>query len=135
MNFNFKEIRWEPQKAPYTCEGRGCVRVMVYRTSEQMKLDGIKKPVTRNLVYWDYSKDTPVMNKSCIDEVLPLSVVLRIFKEQYGVTPQNHLDYAKKAGTVGILTPESFMQEVDDDYIDPSLVISDNGPSVTIQGR
>jgi hypothetical protein len=134
MKFNYSKIQWSILGAPYSREGRGALRIEVFRNPQQCKVDD-KPKHTRNLVYWNYKETSPMMNSKCIDEVIPLSITLACFEQAFGVTQANHLEYAKEAGMVGILTPESFMPKQEDDYIDPSLVISDNGPSVNIQGR
>ena len=103
---HFSEMEVKVKDAPYTCNGRGCIRIILHRTQEQMKLDGIKKSKSNNLVWWDYSEPTPKYTMSSVDEKLTDEIIYHAFKISLGVTKENHLEYAMKAGKIFKVKPE-----------------------------
>lgn len=95
--------------APYTCNGRGCIRIVLYRNAEQKKLDGVTKDVSNNLIWWNYCEDSPKYRMSSVDEHLPMNIILHCFKVALGVTKENHLEYAMKAGKIFKIKPEDIV--------------------------
>ena len=95
---HYNDIEVVVMDAPYTCKGRGCIRITLIRDQKQMELDCVKKARSNNLIWWRYNEPTPVYKRSSVDEDLPLSIILHCFEVALGVTKENHLDYAMKAG-------------------------------------
>ena len=111
-NMNFSKIECKKMNAPYTCDGRGAIRIIVYRTKEQMLLDNVEKEASRNLVWWSYDQPTPKYSMSSVDEKLPTHIIYQCFESTFGVTKENHLQYAKDTGMIVTIMPNEVISDI-----------------------
>lgn len=115
----FQSMTWEiigPESGYrfHTTPTQGVLRITIIRNAEDIKRGDIKEQRSRNLVYWNWQHDSPKMKKSCMDEALPIGLVLSAFFQAFHVTPENYFQKMVLAGKSGSMTKEEIKSTMED---------------------